>query len=59
MPLDGLQSIAAYSGAITNQHEEAQGAVSVYLTAIMEIIYYWAMLTIPEALPFAMHITDL
>ena len=58
MPLDSLQSIAAYSGAITHHHAEVQNAISVYMTAAMEMIQYRALQTTPDALPSAKHITD-
>jgi len=58
MPLDSLQSIAAYSGAITHRHVEVQEAVSVYMTAAMEMIQYRALQTIPAALRSAKHITE-
>lgn len=58
MPLDSLQSIAAYSGSITHQHAEVDDAISVYMTAAVEMIQYQALLTIPDALRPAKHITD-
>ena len=58
MPPDSLQSIAAISGAITHQHAEVQEAVSVYMTAAMEMIQHRALQTIPDGLQSAEHITD-
>lgn len=58
MPSDKLQSIAAISGAITHQHAEVQEAVSVYMTAAMEMIQHRALQTIRDAQPSARHITD-
>lgn len=58
MPLDSLQSAAAYSGAITHQHAEVEEAVRVYMTAALEILQHRALVAIPEALRSAKHITD-
>ena len=58
MPLNSLQSIAAYSGEITHQHKEVREAVAVYMAAALEMVQHHDLVAVPEAMRTAKHITE-